>query len=112
VFGAGGDRDKDKRPKMALAAARYAKKIYITSDNPRSEEPKDIIEDIAKAIEGKEGVVKIVDRKEAIERAIKELDSQNEALLILGKGDEDYIEIKGKKIPYDDRVVAKEALSN
>jgi len=111
VFGAGGDRDKDKRPKMALAAARYAKKIYITSDNPRSEDPKAIIEDIASAIEGKEGVVKIVDRKEAIKRAIKELDIKKEVLLILGKGDEEYIEINGNKIPFDDRKIAREILA-
>jgi UDP-N-acetylmuramoyl-L-alanyl-D-glutamate--2,6-diaminopimelate ligase len=112
VFGAGGDRDKDKRPKMGLAAARYAKKIYITSDNPRSEDPQTIIEDIAKAIEGKEGVVKLVDRKEAINRAISELDSKNEVLLILGKGDESYIEIGNQKIPFDDREVAREALGS
>jgi len=109
VFGAGGDRDRDKRPKMGLAAAKYAKKIYITSDNPRSENPLDIIEEIATPLEGKEGVVKIVDRKEAIYKAIKEL-KDNEALLILGKGDEDYMEINGKKIPFDDRVIAREAL--
>jgi UDP-N-acetylmuramoyl-L-alanyl-D-glutamate--2,6-diaminopimelate ligase len=111
VFGAGGDRDKDKRPKMALAAAKFAKKIYITSDNPRSEDPKAIIDEIASAIEGKEGVCKIIDREEAIKRAISELDSKNEVLLILGKGDEEYIEIDGKKIPFDDREVAREALA-
>ncbi len=111
VFGAGGNRDKDKRPKMGLAAARYAKKIYITSDNPRDEEPEAIIEEIAKPIAGKDGVKKIVDRKEAITQAIKELDAQNEVLLILGKGDEDYIEIKGEKIPFDDRAIAREILA-
>ncbi len=110
VFGAGGDRDKSKRAKMGLAAARFAKKIYITSDNPRSENPKDIIEDIAKAIEGKEGVKKIVDRKEAIYKAIKELDNKNETLLILGKGDEEYMEIKNEKIPFDDRKIIKDIL--
>ena len=109
VFGAGGDRDKDKRAKMGLAAARYAKKIYITSDNPRSEKPEDIIEDIAKPIAKKDGVVKIVDREEAIKRAIDEL-NDNEVLLILGKGDEDYIEINGKKIPYSDKEVVKRYL--
>lgn len=112
VFGAGGDRDRDKRPKMALAAAKFAKKIYITSDNPRSEDPKAIIDDIANAIEGKEGVCKIIDREEAIKRAIDELDSKNEVLLILGKGDEEYIEINGKKIPFDDREIAKRYLKN
>jgi len=95
---------------MGLAAARYAKKIYITTDNPRSEDPEAIIEDIARVLDGKEGVVKIVDREEAIKRAINELDEKNEVLLILGKGDENYIEIKDKKIPFDDRVVAKKAL--
>jgi len=109
VFGAGGDRDRDKRPKMGLAAAKYAKKIYITSDNPRSENPLDIIEEIAAPLKGKEGIKKIADRKEAIQKAIKEL-KDNEALLILGKGDEDYMEINGKKIPFDDRVIAREAL--
>ena len=109
VFGAGGDRDKDKRPKMGLAAARYAKKLYITSDNPRSEEPEDIIADIVAPLKGKEGVEVIVDRKEAINRAISEL-KNDEVLLILGKGDETYMDIKGKKIPFDDREVARVAL--
>ncbi len=111
VFGAGGDRDRDKRPKMGLVAAKFAKKIYITSDNPRSEDPKEIIEEIAAPLSGKEGVVKIVDRKEAIFKAVRELE-ENEALLILGKGDEDYIEIDGQKIPFDDRIVVQEALEH
>ena len=109
VFGAGGDRDRDKRPKMGLVAAKFAKKIYITSDNPRSEDPRKIIDEIAKPLSGKEGVYKIEDRKEAIERAISELE-EGEVLLILGKGDEETIEIQGKKYPFDDREVAKEAL--
>jgi len=111
VFGAGGDRDHDKRPKMGLAAARFAKKIYITSDNPRSENPQDIIEDIAKPLQGKDGVVKIVDRREAIKVAIDEL-QKDEVLLILGKGDEDYIEIDGKKLPYSDKESVLEILAN
>jgi len=109
VFGAGGDRDKDKRSKMGLAAAKYAKKIYITSDNPRSEKPEDIIEEIASVLDGKEGVVKITDRKEAINRAIKEL-ADNEILLILGKGDEEYMEIEEKKLPFNDKEVVQKAL--
>jgi len=109
VFGAGGDRDRDKRPKMGLAAAKYAKKIYITSDNPRSEKPEDIIEEIASVLDGKEGVAKITDREEAINRAIKEL-KDNEVLLILGKGDEEYIEIERKKLPFNDREVVLKAL--
>jgi len=109
VFGAGGDRDRDKRAKMGLAAAKYAKKIYVTSDNPRSEDPKLIIKDIVAPLKGKDGVETIVDRKEAIYKAIKEL-NDNEVLLILGKGDENYIEIGQEKIPFDDRKIAKEAI--
>lgn len=110
LFGAGGDRDRDKRPKMGLVAAKFAKKIYITSDNPRSEDSAKIIEEVSAPLTGKEGILKIVDRKEAINTAVKELKS-SEALLILGKGDETYIEIQGEKIPFDDREVAKEALT-
>ena len=94
---------------MGLAAAKYAKKIYITSDNPRSEKPEDIIEEIASVLDGKEGVAKITDREEAINRAIKEL-KDNEVLLILGKGDEEYIEIERKKLPFNDREVVLKAL--
>lgn len=109
VFGAGGDRDRDKRPKMGLVAAKFAKKLYVTSDNPRSEDPQAIIDAIIAPLQGKEGICTIVDRKEAIQRAIDEL-QEGEVLLILGKGDESYIEIMGKKIPFDDREVAKEIL--
>ncbi len=111
VFGAGGNRDKTKRPKMGLAAAKFAKKLYITSDNPRDEKPEDIIADIVSPLGGKDGVEIIIDRREAIFRAIKEL-KDDEVLLILGKGDEDYIEIKSEKLPFDDREVAKEALES
>ena len=109
VFGAGGDRDRSKRPAMGRAAAMVAKKVYITSDNPRSEDPKKIIEEIASGVEEKEKIVKIVDRREAIETAIKELEP-GEALLILGKGDETWQEIGGKRVPFDDREVAREIL--
>ena len=109
VFGAGGDRDKTKRAKMGAVAGRFAKKIYITSDNPRSEEPEDIIRDILAGLKGKEGVQAITNRKEAIKRALDEL-KEGEILLILGKGDESYQEIKGQKIPFDDREVVRELL--
>ncbi len=109
VFGAGGDRDRGKRPRMGAVAGRFAKKIYITSDNPRSEDPQDIINDILSGLKGKEGVKAIVDRREAIETALSELED-GEILLILGKGDEDYQEIGDKKIPFDDREVVREYL--
>lgn len=87
VFGAGGDRDRSKRPAMGRAAASIAKKVYITSDNPRSEDPAKIIDEIAEGIKEKDKIEKIVDRKEAIKKAIDELED-GEVLLVLGKGDE------------------------
>ncbi len=109
VFGAGGDRDRSKRPAMGRAAASIAKKLYITSDNPRSEDPEKIIEEIAEGVEEKEKIAKIVDRRSAIEVALREL-LPSEALLILGKGDETFQEIEGRKIPFDDREVVREIL--
>jgi UDP-N-acetylmuramoyl-L-alanyl-D-glutamate--2,6-diaminopimelate ligase len=110
VVGAGGDRDREKRPKMGAAAASLAKKVYLTSDNPRSENPETIIEEMAAGIEERDKVVKIIDRRAAIERAVADL-QEGEALLILGKGDETWQEVKGRKIPFDDREVAREALA-
>lgn len=109
VFGAGGDRDKEKRAKMGEVASRFCKKIYITSDNPRSENPKDIIGEIYKGVVDKDRAILIEDRKEAIKEAIKNL-KKDEVLLILGKGDEIYQEIMGEKIPFDDREVVRETL--
>jgi len=109
VFGAGGDRDRSKRPLMGHIATSMAKKVYITSDNPRSEDPLKIIDEIAKGIKNKDNFEKIVDRKEAIKRAISEL-KDKEVLLVLGKGDEEFQEINGKFIPFDDRKVIKEIL--
>ncbi len=106
VFGAGGDRDKKKRPMMGRVANRYAKKIYLTTDNPRSEEPMDIISDIYNAIDLKEKVKVASIREDAIFFAIDELE-EGETLLVLGKGDEEYQEVKGEKIPFDDREVIR-----
>lgn len=109
VFGAGGNRDKDKRPLMGAVAGRYANKIYVTSDNPRDEEPEDIIEDILLGLRGKDNVTATPHRKLAIQTALENLED-DEVLLILGKGDEDYQEYKGKKYPFDDRLVIRELL--
>ena len=109
VFGAGGDRDRDKRAKMGRVANRFSKKIYLTSDNPRSEEAKDIIMDIYEGIIDKNKVKISIDRQEAIKMAIDELED-DEILMILGKGDEEYQEIDGKKIPFDDRKVVRKIL--
>jgi UDP-N-acetylmuramoyl-L-alanyl-D-glutamate--2,6-diaminopimelate ligase len=110
VFGAGGDRDREKRPRMGAVAGRFAKKIYVTSDNPRSEVPEMILEDILAGLSGKEHVTATPDRKLAITMALESLE-ENEVLLILGKGDETYQEIKGVKHPFDDREVVREILS-
>jgi len=109
VFGAGGNRDKEKRPRMGAVAGRYANKIYVTSDNPRDEVPEMILEDILLGLHGKDHVTATPDRRLAIKMALDTL-GENEVLLILGKGDEDYQEIKGVKHPFDDREVVRELL--
>ena len=106
VFGAGGDRDRTKRARMGAVASKFAKRVFVTSDNPRSEEPERIIKDILSGIRDQSNVRAMVDRAFAIEEAIKGL-QDNEVLMILGKGDEDYMEIKGKKIHFDDREIVR-----
>lgn len=107
VFGAGGNRDKTKRPKMGKIAEIYAQKIYITSDNPRNERAEDIIDEILGGITNKEKVIVEANRKNAIISALKDLQS-DDILLILGKGDETYQIIGDKKIPFDDRQIVRE----
>ncbi len=109
VFGAGGDRDRSKRALMAKAAQRFAKKIYITNDNPRSEDPLEIISDIVQGIEDDKKVLVVPDRKKAIKLAIDEA-KENDCVIILGKGDEEFIEIKDKKIPHNDKEWVLEVL--
>ncbi|RLA74268.1 MAG: UDP-N-acetylmuramoyl-L-alanyl-D-glutamate--2,6-diaminopimelate ligase [Epsilonproteobacteria bacterium] len=109
VFGAGGNRDKTKRPRMGAVAGRFANKIYVTSDNPRDEVPEMILEDILVGLRGKENVVATPDRKLAIRMALEGLD-KDEVLLILGKGDEEYQEIKGAKHHFDDREVVRDIM--
>ena len=110
VFGAGGDRDVSKRPLMGKVAAKFAKKIYVTSDNPRTEDPDKIIEDILKGIDDKNEVFVDVNRRNAIAKAIEE-QSGEEIVLILGKGDESFQLIYDQKLPFDDREVAREILA-
>ena len=111
VFGAGGDRDKNKRPKMGNIANRYAKKVIVTSDNPRSEDPNEIINDIVAGINDKSSLHVEVDRKKAIKYAL-DVREENEIIVILGKGDETYQEVKAHKIPFDDREVVRELNNN
>ncbi|MDD5052328.1 MAG: UDP-N-acetylmuramoyl-L-alanyl-D-glutamate--2,6-diaminopimelate ligase [Sulfuricurvum sp.] len=109
VFGAGGDRDRTKRPMMGRVASAYAKKVYVTSDNPRFEDPDMIIEDILVGIEDKSNVYVDVNRRNAIKQALQER-SGDEVVLILGKGDETSQIIYDQHMPFDDRVVARELL--
>ncbi|RDU70803.1 UDP-N-acetylmuramoyl-L-alanyl-D-glutamate--2,6-diaminopimelate ligase [Helicobacter brantae] len=112
LFGAGGDRDRTKRPKMGEVAQKYAQKIYITSDNPRSENPQNIIAEILQGITQEEKIKSINPiREQAIERAIKELES-DEILFVLGKGDETYQIIGHQKIHFDDREVIADVLKS
>ncbi len=111
VFGAGGDRDKTKRPRMGEAAGTLADLTIITSDNPRSEEPMAIISDIEKGIQktGTQNYQIIPDRREAIEQALS-LGEKGDYILVAGKGHEDYQIIKDKITHFDDAEVIREIL--
>ncbi|MCW8894754.1 MAG: UDP-N-acetylmuramoyl-L-alanyl-D-glutamate--2,6-diaminopimelate ligase [Sulfurimonas sp.] len=110
VFGAGGDRDRSKRPMMGRVAASLAKKVYVTSDNPRNEDPQAIVEDILEGIEDKSIVSVELNRKKAIQMALDDQE-EDEVVVILGKGDESYQIIYDEKLPFDDREVVKELLN-
>jgi UDP-N-acetylmuramoyl-L-alanyl-D-glutamate--2,6-diaminopimelate ligase len=125
VFGCGGDRDRTKRPLMGEVAGRYSDLTILTSDNPRSEDPLAIMAEVEKgfqsipleewqagALEGwrsKKGYLKVPDRREAIRMAIR-LAQRLDAVLIAGKGHEDYQIIGRKRVPFDDRAEARRAL--
>ncbi|MBW3607005.1 MAG: UDP-N-acetylmuramoyl-L-alanyl-D-glutamate--2,6-diaminopimelate ligase [Actinobacteria bacterium] len=110
VFGCGGDRDRGKRPQMGAICSRLADHTIVTSDNPRSEEPAAIIEEILAGIEDRSATETIVDRHAAIERAIA-LAEAGDVVVIAGKGHEQGQEFAdGRKLPFDDVRVAREAL--
>lgn len=111
VCGAGGNRDKGKRPLMAQEAVKQSDKVIFTSDNPRFEEPQDIIDDMLAGLNDhqKRKVLTIVDRKEAIRIACM-LAGKGDVVLIAGKGHEDYQEVKGVKHHFDDKEVVKEIM--
>ena len=106
VFGAGGDRDQSKRPRMGSAAAMFADKVIVTSDNPRSEEPLDIIAGIVSGIPENCNFEAIVSREEALHKAVMTAE-KDDVVLIAGKGHENYQEIKGVKHHFDDREVLR-----
>ena len=114
VFGAGGDRDKTKRPLMGMVAARLSEIVVITSDNPRGEDPARIIEEVKRGAEpesrqGNAEVLAIADRREAILYAVDRA-TPGDVVLIAGKGHEKYQDIGGRVTPFDDVAVAREAL--
>jgi UDP-N-acetylmuramoyl-L-alanyl-D-glutamate--2,6-diaminopimelate ligase len=113
VFGAGGDRDRDKRPKMGRAGAELSDLAVITSDNPRSEDPEAIVAEVASGVEGIFGTAEleiVVDRREAIALALGRAEA-GDTVVIAGKGHEQGQEFEdGRKIPFDDREVAREEL--
>ena len=110
VFGCGGDRDKGKRPIMGEISGRIADYTIITSDNPRTEEPEEIIKEIEKGIKKTKGNYQVVvDRTEAIEKAIK-MATKKDIIVLAGKGHELYQEINGKKYPFDERSIIKKII--
>ena len=110
VFGCGGDRDKSKRPKMAAIAETYGDRVVVTSDNPRTEKPEAIIEDILEGFDDRLVVDQDPSRRAAIEKAIIEA-SDEDIVLIAGKGHETYQEINGERSHFDDREEARSALA-
>jgi UDP-N-acetylmuramoyl-L-alanyl-D-glutamate--2,6-diaminopimelate ligase len=109
VVGCGGDRDKTKRPVMAEVACEYSDKVILTSDNPRSEDPLEILKDMEAGVNvaAKKKVISIADRREAIKTAVS-LAQKEDIVLIAGKGHEKYQDIKGVKYDFDDKKVLNE----
>lgn len=107
VFGCGGDRDKGKRPLMAQAAQQYADMLVVTNDNPRTESPMSIIEDVLAGLSDKSKVQVIVDRKRAVLETLENAKS-NDVVLLAGKGHEDYIILGQNKVDYNERQIVKD----
>src|SRR5439155_2039573 len=107
VFGCGGDRDREKRPLMGRLASELADVAFVTTDNPRSEDPLAIIDEVLAGVSGEVEVEP--DRREAIARAVEGA-REGDVVLIAGRGAEPAQEVAGKRLPFDDRDVAREAL--
>ncbi len=110
IVGSGGDRDREKRPEMAKVAANYSDRVVLTSDNPRSEDPESIINDMMEGVKTElRKIMKIVSREEAIRTACSFSES-DEIILLAGKGHETYQEVKGERKHFDDREILKKYL--
>jgi UDP-N-acetylmuramoyl-L-alanyl-D-glutamate--2,6-diaminopimelate ligase len=110
VLGCGGDRDAAKRPLMAAAAEQYAQHVVLTSDNPRSEAPQTILNQMRAGLQRMEQAVVMVDRAQAIAHTVQHAGTQD-VVLVAGKGHEDYQEIAGVKHPFSDVQHARAALA-
>lgn len=113
VVGCGGDRDRDKRPEMARIASKFSDKVILTSDNPRTEDPELILVDMLQGVPKSEErkTMKITDRKEAI-RVACNLATEQDIILVAGKGHETYQEINGVRMPFDDKEILNQTLND
>ena len=109
LFGCGGDRDRGKRPMMAAVAEKLADRVWVTSDNPRTENPQAIIDDVMNGFAGSKPVVEVIGRADAIDQIIAQA-SADDIVLIAGKGHEEYQEINGDRLPFSDKNQALSAL--
>lgn len=109
LFGCGGDRDCGKRPMMAAIAEQLADQVWVTSDNPRTENPQAIIDDVMQGFSGIKPVVEVIGRADAIDQIIAQA-SADDIVLIAGKGHEEYQEINGERLPFSDQKQALSAL--
>jgi UDP-N-acetylmuramoyl-L-alanyl-D-glutamate--2,6-diaminopimelate ligase len=112
VVGCGGDRDKTKRPVMAKIAVQKSNIVILTADNPRSENPETILDDMMAGLtpDERKNMIRQADRKEAIRMAAMLANKPGDIILVAGKGHENYQEIKGKRFPFDDKIILKEVL--
>ncbi|MCF7855096.1 MAG: UDP-N-acetylmuramoyl-L-alanyl-D-glutamate--2,6-diaminopimelate ligase [Candidatus Pacebacteria bacterium] len=111
VFGCGGDRDKTKRPRMGEVASRLADRVIVTSDNPRSEDPQDILSDIRRGIPENAEVEYVVDRRQAIHEAVRNA-APGDLILVAGKGHETYQEVAGSQLPFSDVEETRKAMQD
>lgn len=109
IFGCGGDRDKSKRPLMAEISEKYADRVVVTTDNPRTENPEEIIQDVLTGFSAGFGPEIIISRKDAIRQTVRRA-SADDIVLIAGKGHETYQEVNGERFHFDDREIARTAL--